>query len=57
MNMIQSKSHNISTYEINKISLSCYDDKQYMQHDRINTLAYGHQRCSEADTTVACDIF
>ena len=27
MNRIQSKNHGIGTYEINKISLSCFDDK------------------------------
>ena len=27
MNRIQSKGHKIGTYEINKISLSCFDDK------------------------------
>ena len=27
MNRIQSKDHGIGTYEINKISLSCFDDK------------------------------
>ena len=31
MNRIQSKDHRIRTYEINKISLSCFDDKTYIQ--------------------------
>ena len=31
MNGIQSKDHRIGTYEINKISLSCFDDKIYIQ--------------------------
>ena len=31
MNRIQSKDHRIETYEINKISLSCFDDKIYLQ--------------------------
>ena len=30
MNRIQSKDHRIGTYEINKISLSCFDDKIYI---------------------------
>ena len=30
MNRIQSKDHRIGTYEINKISLPCFDDKIYM---------------------------
>ena len=43
MKRIQSKSHKISTYELNKISLSCFDDKRYILDDGINTLAYGHK--------------
>ena len=31
MDRIQSKYHRIGTYEINKISLSCYDDKIYSE--------------------------
>ena len=30
MNRIQNKDHRIGTYEINKISLSCFDDKIYI---------------------------
>ena len=30
MSRIQSKDHKIGTYEINKISLSCFDDKIYI---------------------------
>ena len=33
MNRIQSKDHSIGTYEINKISLSCFDDKIYIQNN------------------------
>ena len=29
MNRIQTKNHGIRTYEINKISLSCFDNKTY----------------------------
>ena len=31
MNRNQSKDHRIGTYEINKISLSCFDDKIFIQ--------------------------
>ena len=31
MNMIQSRDHEMGTYEINKISLSYFDDKTYIQ--------------------------
>ena len=40
MKRIQSKLHEIGTYDIYKFSLSCYDDKRYALNDRINTLAY-----------------
>ena len=30
MRRIQSKKHKLGTYEINKISLSCFDDKRYV---------------------------
>ena len=30
MNRIQNKVHRIGTYEINKTSLSCFDDKIYI---------------------------
>ena len=30
MSTIQSKDHRIGTYKINKISLSCFDDKIYI---------------------------
>ena len=37
---IQSKLHEIGTYDVFKISLSCFDDKRYVLDDGINTLAY-----------------
>ena len=40
MKRIQSKKHKIGTYEINKISLSCFDDKRFVLNDGILTLAY-----------------
>ena len=43
MRGIKSKNHNLCTNEINKISLSCFDDKRYILKDRINTSAYGHK--------------
>ena len=42
MKGIKSKSHTPGTYESNKISLSCYDDKRYILTNGIDTLAYGH---------------
>ena len=43
MKKIQSKSHKIGTYEVNKISLSCFDDKRFVLGDGIHTLAYFHK--------------
>ena len=35
MNTIQSKNHRIGTYEINKISLSCFDDKIHILNNAL----------------------
>ena len=43
MKRIQSKLHSVGTYELNKISLSCFDDKRFVLDDGINTLAYAHK--------------
>ena len=40
MKRIQSKKHKLGTYEIDKISLSCFDNKRYVLDDGICTLAY-----------------
>ena len=43
MKRIQSKKHKLGTYEIDKISLSCFDDKRYVLVDGIRMLAYFHK--------------
>ena len=43
MKRIQRKLHEIGTYDLNKISLSCFDDKIYVLNNGINTLAYFHK--------------
>ena len=43
MKRTQAKKHKIGTYEIDKISLPCFDDKRYVLDDRIHTLAYFHK--------------
>ena len=43
MKRIQSKKHKLETYEIHKISLSCFDDKRYVLDDGIYTLSYFHK--------------
>ena len=47
MKRTQSNLHKIDTYGINKISLSCFDDKRYVLDDEINTLAYFHKDTNE----------
>ena len=49
MKRIQSKKHKLGTYEIDKISLSCFDDKRYALDDGIHTLAYFHK-----DSVTSC---
>ena len=43
MRRIQAKKHKIGTYEIDKISLSCFDDKRFVLNDGIHTLSYFHK--------------
>ena len=43
MERIQKKLRSVGTYDLNKISLSCFDDKRYVLDGGINTLAYGHK--------------
>ena len=40
MRRIQDKKHKMRTYQINKISLSCFDDIRAVLYDGIHTLAY-----------------
>ena len=49
MKRIQAKKHKIGTYEINKISLSCFDDKRQVLNDGIHTLTYFHK-----DSVTSC---
>ena len=62
MKRIQSKNHKLGTYEINKISLSCFDDKRHVLDDGIRALAYFHKysvtSCKEIEkdcNKVDCD--
>ena len=43
MKRIQSKLHELGTYDVYKISLSCFDDKRYVLNNGVNTLAYFHK--------------
>ena len=42
MKKIQAKKHKIRTYDIDKISLSSFDDKRYVSDDGVHTLTYFH---------------
>ena len=43
MKRIQSKKHKLGTYEINKISLLCFDEKRFVLNDGIHMLANLHK--------------
>ena len=47
MNLIRSHEHIIYSEKVNKIALSCEDDKRVVQKDNIRTLAHGHKHASE----------
>ena len=49
MKRIQSKKNKWGTYEIEKISLSCFDDKRHVLDDGICALAYFHK-----DSVTSC---
>ena len=40
---VQAKKHKTGTDEIDKISLSCFDDKRFVLDNEIHTLAYFHE--------------
>ena len=49
MKRIQAKKHKLGTYEIDKISLSCFDDQRYVLDDGIYILAYFHKNCDNRE--------
>ena len=49
MKRIQDKKHKIGTYEIDQISLSCFDDKRQVLDDGVHTLDYFHK-----DSVTSC---
>ena len=44
MKTIRSDAHQLGSYEINKVSLSCFDDKRYIHDNGISSYAYGHYK-------------
>ena len=43
MKTIRSENHQLGSCEINKVSLSCFDDKRYIHDDGVTSYAYGHK--------------
>ena len=43
MKRTESKKHKLGTYEIDKVSLSCFDDKRYVSDDGVYTLSCFHK--------------
>ena len=43
MKRILSEKHGIGSYVLNKVSLSCYDDKRFILNNGSDSLAYGHK--------------
>ena len=44
---IRSKKHQLGIYKINKVSLSCYDDKRFILKDGITSYAHGHYKIKD----------
>ena len=44
MRVIKSEKHQIGSYVLDKISLSCFDDKRYIHKNGVTSYAYGHNR-------------
>ena len=44
MKTVRSQKHQLGSYEINKVSLSCFDDKCYIHGNGISSYAYGHYK-------------
>ena len=47
MKTIRSQNHQLASYELNKVSLSCYDDKRYLHENGISSYAYGHKSITQ----------
>ena len=44
MKTITSQKHQLGSYEINEVSLSCFDDKRYIHDNGTSSYAYGHYK-------------
>ena len=54
MKTIRSQNHKVGSHEINKVSLSCFDDKRYFLEDGITSYAYGHYKIQKR-LTINCN--
>ena len=44
MKTIRSNNHQLGSYELNKVLLSCFDDKRYIHNNGVTSYAYGHYK-------------
>ena len=44
MKTIRSNNHQLGSYELNKVSLSCFDDKRYIHDNGVTSYTYGHYK-------------
>ena len=49
MKTIRSENHQLGSYELNKVSLSCFDDKRYIHKNGKSGYAYGHKKIKSKD--------
>ena len=47
MKVIRSEKHQIYTMNLNKVSLSAYDDKRFITNNGIESFAYGHYKINQ----------
>ena len=47
MKTIRSENPQLGSYEINKVSLSCFDDKRFIHEDGMTSYAYGHRNINQ----------
>ena len=51
MKTIRSQKHQLGSYEINKVSLSCFNDRHYIHDNGISSYAYGHYKINKINHT------
>ena len=49
MKTIRSQKHQLGSYEINKVLLSCFDDKRYIHNNGLSSYAYGHYKIADLE--------